>query len=305
MGWFKTNDESGAALDPDLPLSVAQARRLRELVRVAWARVGREVTVHPGHVVDADGNEYGLWNVAVLVADAPHRKWPGLVADHVGRLAAPSPSVQTLSDSQLHAQLVLRLAENAALRDLSWFSTAPTLAGDLRQVLVLDFPSTVITPPEDELAARGDLDEWRAVGRANLWQMMRAEPRDHQVLGHGDGGYFDVLLGDSVYTASMAVFLPELISLAGRTDQGRGVFVAVPMRHQVAFRVVDGPEAALALQNLFLFAMAGYDDGAGPLSPHVFWVKDGRWEQVTCLDEEGPRIVVGPGLAEALGMTDH
>lgn len=303
MGWFRTKDDSSAARDPELPLSVTQAQRLRELVRVAWARVGREVTVHSDHVVDADGGVFGLWNLAVLVADAPDRKWPGLVSDHVSRLATPSPTIQSLSDAQLRAQLVLRLAENAGLPDLSWFPTAPTLAGDLRQVLVLDFPNTVITPNESELAARGDLDEWRAVGRANLWHMMRSEKRDHEVVGRGEGGRFDVLIGDSVYTASMAMFLPELLSFVAQTDLGQGVFVAVPFRHQVAFRVVDGPEAAQGLQNLFGFAMAGYDDGAGPLSPHVFWVKDGQWEQVTRLDEDGPRIIVGPDLAQALGMT--
>jgi len=277
MRWFRTKHDSSAARDPELPLSVTQAQRLRELVRGAWAHVGREVTVHSDHVVDADGGIFGLWNLAVLVADAPDRKWPGLVGDHIRRLATPNPSVEGLSDAELRAQVVLRLAENAGLPDLSWFPTAPTLAGDLRQVLVLDFPDTVITPHESELAARGDLDEWRAVGRANLWHMMRSERREHEVVGRGDGGHFDVLIGDSVYTASMAMFLPELLSFVAQTDLGRGIFVAVPFRHQVAFRVVDGPGAAQALPHLFGFAMAGYDDG--------------------------PRITIGDGLAEALGMT--
>ncbi|MCA0295449.1 MAG: hypothetical protein LCH96_09125 [Actinobacteria bacterium] len=305
MGWFRSKDDAGAARDPELPLSVTQAQRLRELVRVAWARAGREVTVHPDHVVDASGGVFGLWNLAVLVADAPERNWPGLVADHVARLAAPNPSVEALSDAELRAQLVVRLADGAAIPDPSWFPTAPTLAGDVLQLLVLDFPQTVITPREDKLAARGDLDEWRAVGRGNLWQMMRSEPRDHEVLAQGEGGHFDVLLGKSLYTASMALFLPELISMVGRADQGQGVLVALPIRRQVAFRVVDGPQAALGLHNLFLFAMAGYDEGAGPLSPHVFWVKDGHWEQVTRRDEESARVVIGPALAEALGMPDQ
>jgi hypothetical protein len=133
--------------------------------------------------------------------------------------------------------------------------------------------------------------------------MMRTEKRAHEVVGGRDGGHFDVLIGDSVYTASMAMFLPELLSFCGHVDLGRGIFVAVPYRHQVAFRVIDGPDAARGLQNLFGFALAGYDDGAGPLSPHVFWVKDGHWEQVTSHDEDGPQIVVGDHLAEALGLT--
>lgn len=286
-------------------MSLAQAQHLRELVRVAWARVGREVTVHSDHVRDADGGVFGLWNLAVLVADAPQRQWPKLVDDHVGRLAAPAPSLKALSDDQLREQLALRIVEEASLPDPAWFPSAPTLCGDLRQVLVLDFPETVITPPESDLAARGDLDEWRAVARGNLWRMMRSEPREHEVLSGREGGQFHVLLGESFYTASMAIFLPELLSMVGQADLDQGVLVALPFRHQVAFRVVDGPDAALALQNLFAFAMGGYEDGAGPVSPHVFWVKDGRWEQVTRRDENGPQIVVNAELADALGLANE
>lgn len=303
MGWFRKKANSEAR-DPDLPLSVAQAQRLRAVAREAWAAAGREVSVLSDHVKDADGNVFGLWNLATLVADAPERQWPQLVGDHVRRITTPAPSIDALTAAELHEQLVLRVLEKASLPDLSLYPSAPPLVGDLLQVLVLDFPHTVLTPPESALTAQGDLDEWRAVGGANLWRLMRSEPREHEVLRGKNGGDFHVLLGDSFFTASMAVFLPELISMVGQEDLGRGVLVALPFRHQVAFRVVDGPDAALALQNLFMFAIAGYDQGAGPVSPHVFWVKDGRWEQVTERDETTARIMVGTELAEALGVAE-
>lgn len=303
MAWFKKKDDAGAAPDPELPLTVAQARRLRELVHLAWARAGREVIVHSAHVVDADGTEFGLWNLAVLVAGEPERSWPALVQGHVDRLAKPTTDVADLTDSQLHAQLVTRLCDNAGLPDPSWFPTAPTLAGQLREVIAVDFPETVIIPSEDALASRGSIDEWRKVGRANLWQMMRSEPREHEVLDPAGPGRFHVLMGESVYTASMALFLGEVISLVGESDKGRGVLVALPHRHQIAFRVIDGPDAVQALQNLFRFALVAFEDGAGPLSPHVFWVRDGRWQQITSFDGSGrPRIDVGPELASALGL---
>jgi len=305
MGWFTAKDDASSERDPELPLTVAQARRLRELARLAWAREGREVTVHSDHVADADGGIFGLWNLAVSLVDEPERRWPKLVDTHVRRLAHPDPSVEALSDSQLHRQTVLRLVDSSALGDPRWFATAPTLAGDLRQVLVLDFPETVMTPQESDFAARGDLDEWRAVGRANLWHLMRSEAREHQTLGQRGEGEFEVLLGESVFTASMAIFLAELIALVGHADAGRGVLVSVPFRHQVAFRVIDGPQAAQAVPNLFQFAIAGYNEGAGPLSPHVYWVRDGQWTQVTEVDEKGGRIIVTPELAEALELTEE
>lgn len=302
MGWFtRGRDEADEERDPELPLSVLQAQRLRGLVRTAWAEAGREVTVYSDHVEDASGGTFGLWNLAATVADAPPRRWPRLVATHVQRLATPGPGIADLTDSQLHDQLVLRLAEGTSLPE-PWFPTAPTLVGDLREVLVIDFPDTVITPSERELAARGDLDAWRAVGRANLWRLMRSERRECEVVRRGDGGDFHVLMGDSVYTASMTLFLPELLSLAGQPAGHAGVLVALPFRNQVGFRLVDGPGAAGALRNLFLFAMAGYDEAPGPLSPHVFWVSDGRWVQLTRRDDEGARIEVPADLARALGI---
>ena len=306
MKWFGGRADPGASRDPELPLSVAQAQLLRRLVRDAWARLGREVVVHSDHVVDADGGVFGLWNLAVLVGDEPRRRWPRLVGEHVRRLAAPTPSVDELSEAQLRDQVVLRVVDGTSLPDASWFPSAPTLAGDLRQVLVVDLPDSVMTPPESYLAARGELDELRAAGRANLWYMMRSEPRALETVG-ADDGQFHVLLGDSVYTASMAVFLPELVSMVGQADLGRGILVALPHRHQVAFRVVDGPGAVVAIQNLCWFAMAGYNQGAGAVSPHVFWVKDGHWEQLTAFDEDQPQavhVVVGPELATALGLPE-
>lgn len=80
MPWFKRRNAADEQRDPDLPLTVGQAQRLRELVRTAWASAGREVTVHSDHVTDADGAEFGLWNLATLVAEAPARDWPGIMS---------------------------------------------------------------------------------------------------------------------------------------------------------------------------------------------------------------------------------
>ena len=302
MKWFGKKGDSGAPRDAELPLNIEQAQRLRVLVRDAWARLGREVTLHPGHVEDADGGVYGLWNLAAVVGQNSERHWPRLVDEHVRRLANPGPSLDELTDAQLHEQLVLRIVDGTSLPDTSWFANAPVLVGDLRQVLVVDFPESVMTPSESDLAARGDLAQWRAVGSGNLWRMMRGEPRDHEVLARDNTGHFHVLMGESVYTASMAIFLPELISMVGQADLGRGVLVALPFRHQVAFRVVDGPDAVIAIQHLFGFAMAGYNEGSGAVSPHVFWVRDGRWEQITRFDGDRPQVLVNDELAAALGM---
>ena len=80
MAWFRRKSADDDHRDPELPLTISQAKRLRDLVRTAWASEGREVQVHSDHVTDADGAEFGLWNLATVVAEAPGRDWPGIVA---------------------------------------------------------------------------------------------------------------------------------------------------------------------------------------------------------------------------------
>lgn len=65
------------------------------------------------------------------------------------------------------------------------------------------------------------------------------------------------------------------------------------------------PGSVLALNNLFRFALMGLSDAPGPLSPHVYWVKDGRWEQVTQFVNDEPRVVVSEELAAVLGVGEQ
>jgi hypothetical protein len=65
--------------DPDLPfITVRQARRIRSLVRTAFAESGREVTAFSDHVRDDRGGVFGLWNVASACGSDPggEKAWP-------------------------------------------------------------------------------------------------------------------------------------------------------------------------------------------------------------------------------------
>ena len=75
--------------------------------------------------------------------------------------------------------------------------------------------------------------------------------------------------------------------------------------HLLGYRVIDGPDAALGLNHLFSLAIRSYGEAPGPLSPHVYWVRDGEWHQVTRFDREGrPCVDVSAELAEALALED-
>lgn len=305
MGLFRRRSEpQGAPRDPDLPLDVDRAARLRALVRTTFAERGAEVLVASDHVTDDQGTKFGLWNLAALCAEEPERAWPELVRRHVGHLTAPQPDLADLDEAELVASTYFRLIETAGVPHPDWHPGALRLGEALMAVLSVDRPDTVITPRERDWDARGGLERWRATGTANLRVLLASDELTRQRMAHGqEGGDFDVLLGDSFFTGSLALLAEEVVQrFAPGTDVSRGVLVAAPFRHQLAWRVVDGPDAAVALTHLFRFAMLGVTDAPGPLSPHVYWVRGGEWRQVTDVSGEQPAVVVDDDLAAALGM---
>ena len=53
------------------------------------------------------------------------------------------------------------------------------------------------------------------------------------------------------------------------------------------------------------FALVGFNDGAGPLSPNVFWWQDGRWAQMTQRETDGTvSIIDNPKLIRMVQRID-
>ncbi len=309
MGLFKRHKPPVEDQTPDehLPMTVPQAMRLRALVRRVLAEQGIEVVVHADHMRDDSGRKLGLWNLAALCADASEREWPVLVRGHVTALLQPE-DLDGLGDEELVARVHLRLVDRLGFPDPSRHPRALALGDSLLAVLSVDMPTTVSTPLQEFWDARGGLERWRATGHANLLAVALSDELQHQQVAPEDGaGGFEVVLGDSFFTGSTAIVVAHL-SRRFTPEQDRahdlGVLVAAPFRHQVAWRVLDGTtDSALALNNLFGFAMLGYADAPGPISPHVYWVKDGEWRQVTRIEGDEAHVEVDDDLALALGMT--
>lgn len=303
MGLFRKRQQEPAPHDADLPMPVDQAARLRVMVREEFARAGIEVAVAPDHVVDDQGRRYGLWNLAALCAGESEREWPALVQRHVVGLLAPQRGLEEMTEEQLTRDTYLRLVEAATIADPGWHEGARRLGEGLLVVPSVDLPDTVTTPQRSAWDVHGGVERWEAVGTANLRSLLHSDDVEHQTVRPENGGDFDVVLGDSFFTASLALLGEELVQrFTPGVDVGRGLLVAVPFRHQVAWRVVDGPGAALALNHLFGFAMRGFGDAPGPLAPHVFWVRGGEWRQVTDVSGERPEVHVDQELADALGV---
>lgn len=323
MGWFsrKRSGAPGAARpagapvgrdehDPELTFfGTHEADRFRALVRRELAEMGWEVTVLPGSVVSDDGRQWGLWNVAALAHGAEHGEldWPAVVREHFAKVLAPGHgATDGLSDEEYLRRLHVRLVESAPLGQLGDdFEHAVEWADGVARLPVVDLPDSVATPPASDIRKHADL----AAALDRSWRNTRALLDTEELVAERverDGRWFTCVLGDSFFTASFALFLPDLVHrFQPGADLGDGVVFSVPYRHQVNFRVVDCPAAALdALLLIPQFTVFGFEGSPGPLSPHTFLWRDGEVIALTRLGDGQLSVVPGP-LEPLLGEVDE
>ncbi|GAB3070635.1 hypothetical protein [Pedococcus soli] len=283
----------------------SDAATFRSTVRETLAEMGFEVTVLADHVTTDDGRQWGLWNLGAGCAGTPHDQWPATVRAHFTTVMAGADD-EPLTAAYLDAHVVSRLMEEDGLRQTpDWVDRGLEWAPGVRQVVVVDTPETVQVLPPAAFEEFRPLGPWFDRGLANLRAQLDTETFQLEAVTHGDSTFW-CLLGDSVYTASLALLLPDVVQrYAAQPLSDKGVLFAIPFRHQLAFHVVDEPQAALnALMVMPQFAAAGFLEGSGPVSPSVFWWQEGRVRQVSTMTADRRLSVTpGPELEVLLGMT--
>lgn len=295
----------GAATDHELTfLTPEKADRFRATVRRVLAEDGYEVTVHPGVVVTDDGREFGLWNVAAVAhgAEGGEDEWPDVVRGHFGPLLRGGlTDPDDLSDDDYLAALRMRLVEAESVASLDGFDHALPWAETVVRLPVVDLPETVATPPASELRRHGELGPLLDRAFRNTAALVDTEELLAERVEH-EGHAFTCVLGDSFFTASLALVLPDLVHrFEPDADLSGGVIFSVPFRHQLNFKVVrTGADVTDALLLLPRFSVAGFEDSPGPLSPHVYLWRDGEVSQLTRISAGSIDVVPGPYLESLL-----
>ncbi|MFE5628681.1 hypothetical protein ACFQ69_33480 [Streptomyces sp. NPDC056470] len=308
MGLFRRGprrDGDEAPRDPEFSyFSQREAALFRSRVREAFAELGLEVTVYADSVRDSDGRAFGLGNLAAVCHNDRRgpRVWPTLIRRHVSlvlrTMDGPS-ALDTLRPEQIRAQLYPRVVSGEGI-DPGTFGYARSVAPGLYEILALDLPESVMMLTDEALEPLGDVGELRDRALANL----RGLPVEgHETVRDADGMCFEVILGDSFYTASRVLDLDAVVRrVTGRPLGEHGALVALPFRHQLAFHPIRDTTIVPALGAMASFAASGYEDTPGAISPYVFWWRGGRLTQLSDHDEEGGelRIVVGEDFHELL-----
>lgn len=275
----------------------SQGARFRSLVRQTFAEAGVEVVAEKDYLVADDGRQFGLSNLAAVCLDlldeAGEKAWPAAVQRHVHtilRATAEDVALRDLARDDVLARTYLRVIGRSAVppEALDWYRYARPVAGDLIELLALDSPDSVRMLRDTDVEPFG-ADDLRAAGLENLVK----EPYDsYQVLTGEDGVRVHVVLGQSVYTASKILVLPDVLARTlGSRDLPNGAFVAVPFWHQLAFVPVQDQSAIASLHVLVTFAARGFDEGVGAISPFVYWWRAGRLTQVSFAGDEGELVI--------------
>lgn len=311
MGIFgrRRRDEATAqndAPDESFPfLTVGQATRIRSLAQQALAEHGYEVVIGPDHLVGADGTMFGLANLAAACHNAPkgEREWPEVVGTHVRVVVAAvrdAVPITELPRQDVLARTYLRAVGLSVLpSDVEdRLRYARPVVGDILEVLVLDSPESVASLYDEHVAVFGLED----LKQAGLYNLLREPIGEVERLDVGDGVRIHIVTGESVYLASKMLVMTDLLSrVFGEREYPNGVLLTAAFRNQVALHPVDGPEVVGAVNCLAQFALNGFGDSVGPVSPFTYWWHDGGFTQLTESDGEGGVVVcIDEAFAEML-----
>lgn len=305
MGLF-SRGRARAAGGPDaaLPaLTKEQADWLRGRLVTELARAGLPDARSAGdHVLAADGQVFGLANLAALVALLPRRRWAAQVRHHARSIVELQAFTEPTTLEEIAGIVTARvLADDPAVHpstdDPAAAEPGPTLAQGLVVRACLHFPTHVSTLTD--LAPFGG---WSTVGPLAEANLRALPPPEHQQARVVEGGVVHLLSSGDLFGASRLLLLDELLpTLVGVERPAHGVLVAVPNRHLLALHVLDGPDVVGAMRLLMDLARAEHD-GPGPVSPEVYYRSpDGILQQVTGAGDDGQaRVVVTGAFAEAV-----
>ncbi|MCF3963484.1 DUF1444 domain-containing protein [Streptomyces fuscigenes] len=284
--------------------SIDEAAYFRAQVREAFAEQGLEVTLYEAAVVDNAGRQFGLGNLAAVCHndDRGPRAWGELARRHAAMVlrTVDGPSaLDTLAPAQIKAQLYPRVISGEGL-DAENFGYARSVAPGLYELLALDLPESVMMLTDEALGRLGETDRLRERALANLRELP-VEARE--TVKDEEGMRFEVVVGDSFYTASRVLALETLVrQTTGQRLTEDGALVAMPFRHQLAFHVIRDAGVLPSLTGMAAFAASGYEDTPGAISPYVYWWRGGTIRQLSERDEDGGglRVVVDGEFQEVL-----
>jgi hypothetical protein len=220
--------------------------------------------------------------------------WPAVVADHfrtVAGLTRQDP------DDDLNAQsadVLVRLGQpypdNPALS--IWGRPFPETGLAVMLVLAKGGGLRFVRTDMVEASGRSG-EEWCAVGLENL---RRRTPAGALRVLEPESGLMGCGVGDA-HDGSRALLLDDLLPAVAP----HGVLASVPSRDVLLVLPLTPGLAQRSLALLKVLTRSQHEEASHPLSPDVFWVRDGVWRPFGIeVREDGVRVAPPEDLAGAL-----
>lgn len=264
-----------------MPLTTSQAERLVRLSEEAVAKrgftmrydgAGALVPVGSDGAPVRDGASAGLGNLSRTVADLPRQRWHSAVAAHFDQLTSPDgpPPIPDDLENELYLRLVC-----AATIDPEMSEGVPEFAPG-----VLTVPATYVgrgVAMHFNIESLGlPREEATRMGLANLRSL-----RDEVDTVRFEGAEFTLLTG-SMFTASRALVFDTVLRESLKVENPPfGCLVAMPARDMLFVHVLRDQTILKALQFLITTASSMFSTRPGAVSPHVYYVTEHEWHQVT------------------------
>ncbi|BCT78111.1 hypothetical protein SCMU_39530 [Sinomonas cyclohexanicum] len=288
------------AMDPELEgLTTDQAALLRRLAVEAAARHGVHAQANPDHLETADGQRYGLSNLARTVASEPGHAWEAAVDRHFTAVLSGTPAA-ALEGPELLGRLRAKfiapetVTQDRAERDFGyvrWVAYLPL-------VIAVDHPEKVAYLTDADLARLGDPEQvWHTASMNLLSAGLGGTPEE---VAH-EGGAFLGLQTGSVYTATWMAYPQALMQALGFTPGPLGAFLAAPAANALNLHLIGEATGMADLQLMVQLTALQHSRLPSPLSPHLYWW-DGQdsIQPITSFDGEDTHLVLPDELEHLL-----
>lgn len=166
---------------------------------------------------------------------------------------------------------------------------ARLVADDLVFAYALDQPMSVRILTDADVAGVGHEE----LGQAAYTNLMRT-PVTHEEIPY-EGTILHSFHGESHFVGSQALHLSAAVHrMTGESLPHAGALVVMPSRHNLVYHPIADGTVVEAVNHLATYALGAYEDGAGKLSPRVYWWHRGALKQLTVLDEETRTLSIQP-----------
>lgn len=295
MMFFNGSGAGASPPDPVLaPLSTLEAGELVELAKRAASERGLRMTYDgDGALVTDDGLVAGLTNLARTVSGHRRRRWREIVGSHFDQVAGSVRAGPPLPPVDPAKEVYLRLVSARSLPP-DWGASLPEFVPGVVRVPATYADGAVamhLDPDQLGLTAAEAVE----AGLTNLRALTDEVDRVHH-----EGAEIAALSG-SMFTASRALVLDTVLRESLHVENpSYGVLVAMPTRDLLLVHVIEDHGIVPAMDLMATIAARYYAEHPGPVSPHVYYVGDGEWQQATTHVDGSVRVDLTGRMLEAV-----